>query len=232
MRPSRKKQAEVRPVDERLSAMISLGRLPELTQGQSPRALRREAMEQALRTDVVLCEGQLRRYFGADEADLAVFPSRVAPVQPVHGRDYRVSVRFFSLIKDSLRKAPPTLGHFCGTAEMRLSYGACPAAWRIGKTADEKLAADPDAVYTAPTGNMIAVEYDLGTYSTAKMLGKIGEYFEVYDAVMWGCPSELRIRRLRSRVVSSADLAHRQKPFGGFTVEWWRGSPQLGLDGR
>ncbi|MFC5849449.1 hypothetical protein [Deinococcus petrolearius] len=223
---------ELGPVDERLSAMISLGHLPELTEGHSPRALRRAAMEEALMTDVVLCEGQLRRYFGADEADLSLFPSRAAPVQPVHGRDYRVSVRFFSLIEDTLRKAPPTLGHFCGTAEMRLAYGARPAEWRIGKTADERLAADPDAVYATPGGLKVAVEYDLGTYSGAKMLNKIGEYFETYDAVMWGCPSELRIRRLRARVVSSEALAHRQKPFGGFTVEWWRGSPQLGLDGR
>ena len=210
---------------------VYAGLLPEVRAETFPRPARREAIREALATDHVLTAGQLRRYFGADAADLASLARVRHQVEPVHMRGTLVEAEFCALKVSEITMRPSVLAHAVGTAEVRLQLGIPPQAWKTAGGGDEDV--EPDAIYTTPEGKRLAVEYDRGTYPSKKITYKLLSFGASFDGTLWAVPPPVvtrsgqppernRKQRVRDMVALQPELARLRKTLHVMTVCWWQ----------
>jgi len=203
-----------------------------------PRFDRVERIREALAADQTLTFKQLERHFGAVPDDLRFFPHVTSPIEPVHMRRSRVTPTFVGLRRQEVEgRRPPLLAHNCGTAEGRLTVGASPAEWRAAAY-HRDLTHDPDAVFIPEQfgGKVkIAVEYDRGTYSKKKIIGKLQTFSDTYDGVLWLVPphpedwgqgAHSRLANLRKLLLREEAIARLELPVQLLTVQWWLGEEE------
>jgi len=213
--------------------------LPDFDYAQFPRPTRIAAIEDALACDQVLTREQLMVYFQAEAADLAHLPSISHVIEPVHMRSTRVSAVFYALEPESLRSRPSMLAHLVGTAAGRLRLGAPTANWKVSTgSADDAVDVEPDAVFTAPDGNVFAVEYDRHTYNRKKVMYKVASFSRNYDGTIWVLPPPVlrldgkvpqrnRKSSLESMIALAPELRNIKHPVNLLTACWWEHSKIL-----
>ncbi len=188
------------------------------------------AIKAALEVDEVLSASQLRRYFGARDEDLALYPSVPALLEPVHMRQLQVQTRFYALKEDTLARAPMGLAHLAGGGEGRLALGVPPVDWKVSSGPTHFH--DPDAALRLASGRTLAVEYDRGTYTKGKVLKKLDAFEEAgFAGALWLVPpadtsygrgvKPGRAQNLRELIMDARLDARRPFPVSILTVQWW-----------
>ena len=173
--------------------------LPDLTRDvlSRVRSERLDAAQEALACDLVLSGEQLGRHYGLAPQDLTGVPfveDLIVPVSTV-GRTER-QVRFYLARKTLAYNEANHLAHMAGTGEIRHRLGVRPGVWNA-ESRGALVAEIPDAEWTQPDGEVIAVEYDSGAYSMDTVRRKVMAFRQrEYQGIVWGTPSEVRVRRL------------------------------------
>ena len=153
----------------------------------------------ALACDRAVSQLQLTKLYGVTQAQAraaGVFSTRRS-VAATKGSVPR-TVSFFVADKSLLKKPTTTLRHLAGVAAVRAQLGASPGDWR---SPEQSVARQlPDALWQA-AGGVVAIEFDVGSYSRARILEKAWS-FQGYAAQVWGSPSDKRNRLIAEVLVS------------------------------
>jgi hypothetical protein len=90
------------------------------------------------------------------------------------------------------------LRHLAGVAELRLRLGVPPdpEAWRVSRKRLHPVE-EPDAVWFTPEGP-VAVEYDAGGYSRARVRAKGEAFARRFVGQVWGAPVPERVAYLKA----------------------------------
>ena len=106
-------------------------------------------------------------------------------------------VEFVTLTEDrSIRKKrPPELRHFAATAELRHIVGAKVSNWEVIRSGLAK-ASLADAIWQHPKGYEVAIEYDAGSYSIARVVEKTEVWSREGKQQVWGISSKQRVATL------------------------------------
>jgi hypothetical protein len=86
--------------------------------------------------------------------------------------------------------APYQLRQLAGVAELRHSLGATEVAWKSDAQAKMSLEI-PDALWHLPR-QVIAIEYDAGSYNPTQLENKASTFAKHYSAQIWGFASDRR----------------------------------------
>ena len=149
-----------------------------------------------LETDHAISEGQLRRHYDLSTTDLSTsdFKFVKAFLAPSQGSlDYQ-QVMFIGLSSKLKRLEGSSLRHLAGIAEMRRVLKADTSHW-TSLAAARRQPRMPDALWETTEG-LVAVEYDVGSYSPKQIRGKAGS-FRRYAGQVWGTPSCERAKHLK-----------------------------------
>lgn len=153
------------------------------------------AFDQAIALDGVYSEGQLKRHFGLELADVVgEYPLLTLPHRATRGAT-RVSELCLVVHPTKQSFADFRLKHLAGTAEMRLALGASPKDWRVFGGTNQEI---PDALWSTPKG-LVAVEFDGGFYALSTIKQK-ALAFSKYAKQVWGGVNPLHLSRLQAAV--------------------------------
>ncbi len=174
--------------------------LPDLTRDILSR-VRQERVQlahEALACDLVLSGEQLGRHYGLGPQDLHGVPFVEDLVLPIYNNpNSEQHTRFYLARKTLANHDANHLAHLAGTAEIRHQLGVKAGAW-TAEFRGALVAEIPDAEWTQPDGEVIAVEYDSGAYSMDTVLRKVRSFRKrEYQDIVWGTPSKTRVNRLR-----------------------------------
>lgn len=167
---------------------------------------REEALErllEALRCDLALSEGQLRRrYLVPSERELRALGLYVvqAVLNPSHRANRLMEVRFYTPYLWVRRLGPPLLRHLAGVGEMRHLLLAEPSQWRTD-THRIHFREQPDAYWYSKEGP-IAIEYDAGSYALPLLQRKVKTFALRFVGQYWGAPTKRRAESLRVKLAA------------------------------
>jgi hypothetical protein len=154
-------------------------------------AARIAQLKQDLSVDKALSEGQLQHY-DLTLQHLSELRTRTVWLALTRG-SYRYRTTNFIVDPSEAARCTNGLRHLAGVAEMRRRLGVERSAWRSDAgTLFHR--ATPDAYWQDQT-HIIAIEYDVGSYSTTQIVAKASA-FTAFAGQIWGCASKLRARRL------------------------------------
>ena len=107
-------------------------------------------------------------------------------------------VEFVTLTEDRSirRKRPPELRHFAATAELRHVVGAKIEDWEVIRSGLGK-ASLADALWQHPKGYEVAIEFDAGSYSIARVVEKTEAWSREGKQQVWGISSKPRVKTLK-----------------------------------
>lgn len=154
------------------------------------------AFDQAIALDGVYSEGQLKRHFGLELADVVgEYPLLTLPHRATRG-SRQPPVELCLVVHPTKQSfADFRLKHLAGTAEMRLALGASPKDWRVFGGTNQEI---PDALWSTPKG-LVAVEFDGGFYALSTIKQK-ALAFSKYAKQVWGGVNPLHLSRLQAAV--------------------------------
>lgn len=179
--------------------------LPDLTK-QILQMKRKERIDHALTSlecDGTLTDGQLARYYGLEIEDLTDRPYVRTIVRPTH-MDFRneAGVTFVTANRNIARLDDNALGHRAGTAEMRhlMSVAADAKSWRA-EHRDSLRFEEPDAYYYDEHGQMRAIEFDTGSYSSNVIDDKLTTFTDRgFTGIYWGVTMPRRQFNLTEKI--------------------------------
>ena len=165
-------------------------------------------LERDLQVDKALSEAQLERHYGVRLGDLpGTFHTVQHSLSPTKGSAQPALVTFVCTSRRVAKRQGRKLQHLAGLTEMRHLLGARTETWVSYADASHGVA-EADGEWDSPDGR-IAVEYDIGSYSTAYILEKAHSLERKgYTRLVWGCPSE-RLVKSRQKTLSEIGLEAR-----------------------
>lgn len=211
----------------------------EARPARMPGVLRLAELRKALEQAGVLSASQLRRYYGATDAELAIFPFREVHLQPVHMRQLQVTCRFYSTDRSLLLRRPTDLAHMVGTTEARLHLGIPAEHWQAPRAVQGALSHLPDGQVMLGDQGTLAVEYDRGSYSYKKVIKKLTAFnLQGHRGVYWilpprtdygsasGRPSKKPNRKdqLQRRLLADPSYTRLGLSVVFLEIQWWDAS--------
>jgi len=153
-----------------------------------------------LATDRIISLAQAKKHYGLDKDTIEASASLKLHVDFIGKTAYskrHPKVEFVTLREDRSirRKRPPELRHFAATAELRHLLGAKIDDWEVIRSGLGK-ASLADAVWTNPDGYEVAIEFDAGSYSIARVVEKTEAWAREGKQQVWGISSIRRINTL------------------------------------
>ena len=170
----------------------------------SSNAFRR--LEHDLQVDKAVTEAQLVRHYGLHLNELPdkAFPRVEHSLSPTKGSGEPKLVTFICGYRRIVKRNGRKLQHLAGLAEMRHLLGACVEDWTSHADASHGVA-EADGEWRSSDGR-VAVEYDIGSYSTTYILTKAYSLeHKGYTRLVWGCPSE-RLVKSRRETLGKLDM--------------------------
>ncbi len=152
--------------------------LPDLTRDilSRVRPERVQLAHEALACDLVLSGEQLGRHYGLSPHDVQGVPFVEDLVSPIYNNpNSEQHTRFYLARKPLAGREAGFLAHLAGTAEIRHQLGVRTRAWTV-ESRGAFMVEIPDAEWTQPDGEVIAIEYDSGAYSIDTVLRKCGRF--------------------------------------------------------
>jgi len=153
-----------------------------------------------LTTDRIISLAQAQKHYGLDKDDIEASASLKLHVDFIGNTAYskrHPKVEFVTLKEDRSirRKRPPELRHFAATAELRHTVGAKTDDWEVIRSGLGK-ASLADAVWQHPNGHEVAIEFDAGSYSIARVVEKTEAWAREGKQQVWGISSKPRLNTL------------------------------------
>ena len=160
----------------------------------------------ALAVDYVLTTTQVQRYYGLTNIESSNFTSKLRVFSHYlaatrQSQKYQ-QVNFVALKRNikATKERAFTLRHYSGVADMRQQLNAPVQEWSLATNRKNK--EEPDAFWykgttkqEASNKNIIAVEFDAGSYSPKQLKQKMMS-FAVYQKQIWGSSSQKRVERI------------------------------------
>ena len=148
-----------------------------------------------IQVDKAITEAQLVRHYSVRLSELPVkaFPRVEHSLSPTKGSGEPKLVTFICGYRRIVKRNGRKLQHLAGLAEMRHLLGAQVDDWASHADASHGVA-EADGEWRSSVGR-VAVEYDIGSYSTSYILTKAYSLeHKGYHRLVWGCPSERLVR--------------------------------------
>jgi len=155
-----------------------------------------ELLRVALETDLVLTGRQVEEFFGLDPRHPSFYNRDCYAAPTKNAREVRVT--FVAAQPEHLRLSTAAQRHLALTAEIRHAYGIEPDEWSV--SADKESLEQPDAIWHRSTGESVAIEIDVGTYSKERIVHKLLRYSSRYSGQVWGTPSKKRLLKIASEI--------------------------------
>ena len=152
-------------------------------------------LEHDLQADKAITLAQLRRHYGLLLGELSqkkIFTAEHS-LSPTKGSSSPTLITFVCSTRRVARRQGRKLQHLAGLAEMRHLLNACVEDWISHADASHGVA-EADGEWSSSEGR-VAVEYDIGSYSTDYILTKaLSLEVKGFDRLVWGCPSERLVK--------------------------------------